>query len=131
MRPFSPDIDGEIDRIAEAWLSGLPIWRLDHAAGGRGVCPLCLRYSAELQLDEVPHDLLHLLSSALEDVVAVHAHTDDGAPLGELAVAEILRRRAVARVLSRHSAITWAVEAYIEPQIQRLADRMTEETCGR
>jgi uncharacterized protein (DUF2384 family) len=131
MRPFSPELDREIDRVAEAWVTGLPIWQLEAAAGGRGVCRLCLRYAAELQLDELPHDLLHLLASALENLVAVHARTDDDAPLGDVAVAEVLRRRAVARMLTRHSAIAWAVQAYIEPQIQRLSNRMMEETCGR
>lgn len=131
MRPFSADIDPEIDRITEAWLTGFPIWQLDTAEGGRGVCTLCLRYAAELQLDELPHDLLHLLAARLEDVVRVHARTDDDAPLGDLAVADVLRRRAVARVLPHHSAIGFAVQAYVEPQIRRLADRMMEETCGR
>jgi hypothetical protein len=131
MLPFSPEIDREVDRVTDAWITGLAIWRLESTGPGRGICRTCLRYAAELQLDEVPHDVLHLLASALELLVAAHAETDADAPLGDAAVADVLRRRAFARVLPRHRDITWAVEAYVEPQIRRLAEQLMEETCGR
>jgi hypothetical protein len=131
MLPFTPDIDPQVDRIVEAWVSGLSIWQLDTAAGSHGICRVCLRYAAELQLDELPHDLLHLLAAPLESLIVEHADSGDDSPLGDLAVAEVLRRRAVGRVLPRHSSITWAVEAYVEPQVRRLVARLMEETCGR
>ena len=131
MRPFAPDLDREVDRITEAWLSGLGIWQAESAPGVRGICRTCLRYAEDLALDELPHDLLHLLASALEDLVAAHALPGEDAPLGDLAVADVLRRRAVGRILPRHSEILWAVDAYVEPQIRRLADQLMEETCGR
>lgn len=131
MHPFAPDLDAEVDRVAEAWLSGLVIWRAESAPGLRGVCLSCLRYAEDLALDELPHDVLHLLGAALDGLVATHAATGGDAPLGDLAVAEILRRRAVAGILPRHAEIVGTVDAYVEPQIRRLADRLMEETCGR
>jgi hypothetical protein len=131
MLPFTPDIDSEVDRIVVAWVTGLSIWQLDTAGGASGICRVCLRYAAELQLDEVPHDLLHLLAAPLESVITSHADSGDDSPLGDLAVAEVLRRRAFGRILPRHSSITWAVEAYVEPQVRRLVAQLMDETCGR
>lgn len=131
MLPLTPDIDPQVDEIVGAWSTGISIWQLDSAEGGTGICRVCLRYAAELQLDELPHDLLHLLAMPLETLITTRADTGDDSPLGDLAVAEVLRRRAIGRILPRHSIITWAVEAYVEPQIRRLVNRLMDETCGR
>ena len=130
MRPLSPDLDRQIDRLAAAWIDYLREWRVDAMPGQHGVCRACLAYAADLQLDELPHDALHPLAVGIELLLGEHVQAGDEAPLGDLAIAEVVRRRAMRRILARHAEVTAIVAMHIEPQILRLADELMEETCG-
>ncbi|MCU1570077.1 MAG: hypothetical protein JWR33_818 [Naasia sp.] len=127
-------LERDIDRITAGWLADLATWTLDPDAGETGTCTLCLHYAERWQLDEVPHALLHLLTLPVEGAVVDYASESFGERRGAVSAGSLRNlasRQASLRVLAQHSAIAWALSAYVEPQIRRLAARLLEEIDAR
>jgi hypothetical protein len=59
----------EVDALATRWLSQLAEWRPFGADTDGAICISCVRYAAQLQLDETPHSMLHPIAEAIDDRV--------------------------------------------------------------
>jgi hypothetical protein len=133
LRPYR--LERELDRAVAQWLAWLPRW--DPAAARRrdGLCPACPGWAEELDLTGVPHGALHALVTALDGLVTEHVrrslalqpflgHDDlDG-------LRSRLRSDAAACVGRQRAHILRTLDAYVEPRVQELADRLLQELCG-
>jgi hypothetical protein len=60
----------EVDALATQWLARLSDWQPFPDGAASEICLTCVRYAAQLQLDETPHSMLHPIATAIDDRVS-------------------------------------------------------------
>ncbi|MFC0680712.1 hypothetical protein ACFFGH_23010 [Lysobacter korlensis] len=62
-------LEREVGALIVRWLDRLPDWTPFSDRDEGAACLTCARYSASLQLSDVPHTLVHQIASPIDDLV--------------------------------------------------------------
>jgi hypothetical protein len=133
LRPYR--LERDIDRAVTQWLAWLPRWDPASARRRERLCPVCPNWAAALELEELPHGVLHALTTSIDALITEHVRRS-------LALEPFLPQDQLHRLRSqlRGDAVEWigrqrpqilrTLDAFVEPKVQQMAEVLLQELCG-